>query len=101
MLRDFPGRRILVTPGMVELGSEEEALNEEFGRDMAAVADVVFLVGKSHVEPIRKGLLAAGFDPDCIVQTDDLGQVTEKLPQYTQAGCVVLFENDLPDNYNE
>ncbi len=101
VLSMFPGKKIVVTPGMVELGEEEDALNEAFGRDMAAVADVVFLVGKSHVEPIRKGMLEAGFNPDCIVQADDLNQVTEKLPQYTQAGCVVLFENDLPDNYNE
>lgn len=101
VLKQFQGRRIVVTPGMVELGAEEDALNEEFGAYMAPIADIVILVGKKHVEPIQKGLLEAGFEPNCIIQVDTLTQATEKLPLYTEPDCVVLFENDLPDNYNE
>jgi UDP-N-acetylmuramoyl-tripeptide--D-alanyl-D-alanine ligase len=101
VLREFKGRRIIVTPGMVELGDEEDALNREFGRAIANSADIAILVGKGHVEPIREGLLSEGFDPDYIIKTDSLKSASELLPLYTTPGCVVLFENDLPDNYKE
>jgi UDP-N-acetylmuramoyl-tripeptide--D-alanyl-D-alanine ligase len=101
VLKSFaPARRIIVTPGMIELGAEEEALNEVFGRDIAGTADIAILVGKGRVEPIKRGLLQAGFAQDCIVQVNTLNDATVKLPLYTAPGSVVLFENDLPDNYD-
>ncbi len=100
-LKLFSGRHIVVTPGMVELGAEEDDLNREFGVHMAKCADIAILVGGAHVEPIAQGLLMAGFDEACIVRAATLEEATAKLPPYTEPGCVVLFENDLPDNYNE
>ena len=101
VLKLFPGKKIVVTPGMVELGAEEDALNREFGREMAGAADVAILIGKSHVDPIREGLTEAGFDADSIVGADTLDDAAIKLQSYTTPGCVILFLNDLPDNYNE
>lgn len=101
VLAGFDGRRIAVTPGMVELGGEEAALNREFGRQMAAAAHIAILVGRSRTEPIREGLLEAGFPESCIITVASLDEATAKLPLYTEPGAVVLFENDLPDNYNE
>jgi UDP-N-acetylmuramoyl-tripeptide--D-alanyl-D-alanine ligase len=102
VLRDHPARRrILVTPGMVELGSEEAALNEAFGRQAAAVCDHVILVGPSRTRPIDHGLRAEGFDPAAITVVRDLGAATEVLRGLTRAGDVILFENDLPDMYAE
>ena len=86
---------------MIELGEEEEHLNEEFGRDIAHAADIAILVGKGRVVPIRRGLIDGGFPETCIVQVDTLTEATEKLPLYTEPGCAVLFENDLPDNYDK
>lgn len=102
VLKSFaPARRIIVTPGMIELGGEEEHFNEEFGRDIAHAADIAILVGRGRVAPIRRGLIDGGFAEDCIIQVDTLKEATEKLPLYTHPGCVVLFENDLPDNYDK
>ncbi|HOR12528.1 MAG TPA: UDP-N-acetylmuramoyl-tripeptide--D-alanyl-D-alanine ligase [Clostridia bacterium] len=100
ILKEFaPSRRIIITPGMVELGAEEEALHREFGRNIAAAADFAVLVGLARVEPIRAGLLEAGFPAEHIVQVASLKEATELLPVLAPAGSVVLFENDLPDNY--
>lgn len=101
VLASFPGRRICVTPGMVELGAEEAELNREFGCHMAKCADVAIVIGKAHADPICEGLREAGFPESCIVRAASLAEATEKLPAYTAPGCVVLFENDLPDNYRE
>ena len=94
-------RRILVTPGMVELGAEEEALNERFGRQAAAVCDHVILVGPERTKPIGRGLRAAGFDDEAITVVRDIGGATQVLAGLTRAGDVILFENDLPDMYAE
>jgi UDP-N-acetylmuramoyl-tripeptide--D-alanyl-D-alanine ligase len=94
-------RRILVTPGMVELGDQEAELNEAFGRQAAAACDHVILVGRQRTQPIDRGLRAAGFSPDAITVVRDIAEVTTVLARFTRAGDVVLFENDLPDMYSE
>ncbi|HEX3833622.1 MAG TPA: UDP-N-acetylmuramoyl-tripeptide--D-alanyl-D-alanine ligase [Solirubrobacteraceae bacterium] len=94
-------RRILVTPGMVELGDQEAELNEAFGRQAAAACDHVILVGRQRTRPIDRGLRAAGFSPEAITVVRDIAEVTAVLARFTRAGDVVLFENDLPDMYSE
>jgi UDP-N-acetylmuramoyl-tripeptide--D-alanyl-D-alanine ligase len=96
-----PEKRVIVTPGMIELGDEEDALNYQFGRDIAAAADIAILVGGRHVAPVKRGLLDAGFDENAVVQVKSLDEAGKKLPLYAEPGSVVLFENDLPDNYEE
>jgi UDP-N-acetylmuramoyl-tripeptide--D-alanyl-D-alanine ligase len=102
VLRSHPAkRRILVTPGMVELGHREEELNAAFGRHAAEVCDEVILVGPRRTEPIHDGLVGAGFAEGAITVVRDIGEATEVLGRMTRAGDVVLFENDLPDLYSE
>ncbi len=102
VLGSFEGKkRVVVTPGMVELGSEEAELNREFGRCIAENADVAIVIGKTHADPICEGIMERGFNEDNLVRVASLKEATEKLTQYGGAGSVVLFENDLPDNYNE
>ncbi|MFN8533748.1 MAG: UDP-N-acetylmuramoyl-tripeptide--D-alanyl-D-alanine ligase [Dehalococcoidia bacterium] len=95
------GRKVLVTPGMVELGAVEAAENRRFGELAAAVCDTVVLVGPARTAPIREGLLGTGFPEKQIVSVRSLAEVTERLPSLAGAGDVVLFCNDLPDQYAE
>jgi UDP-N-acetylmuramoyl-tripeptide--D-alanyl-D-alanine ligase len=94
-------RRLLVTPGMVELGELEAELNRRFGEQAGAVCDIAILVGPTRTEPIRTGLAAGGMSPDSVHVVRDIGEATELLGRLTRAGDVVLFENDLPDTYSE
>lgn len=102
VLRRHPAeRRLLVTPGMVELGEQEQELNRRFGEQAAAVCDLAILVGPSRTQPIREGLVAAGMGQQDIHVVRDIGEATALLGRLTRAGDVVLFENDLPDTYAE
>jgi UDP-N-acetylmuramoyl-tripeptide--D-alanyl-D-alanine ligase len=92
-------RRLLVTPGMVELGELEEDLNRRFGEHAGDVCDLVILVGPARTAPIRDGLAAAGMDPASVHVVRDIAEATTLLGRLTRAGDVVLFENDLPDTY--
>ncbi len=101
VLRAFPGRRIIITPGMVELGEEEATFNRAFGRKMAGAVDVAILVGRRHTQPIHDGLREAGFPEAQIHPVASLEEAAALLRQLGQPGDVALFENDLPDNYSE
>ena len=97
----FDGIRILVTPGMVELGDKEEEYNYKFGTYAADCCDYILLVGRKHTEPIRKGVLEKGFDADKCLVYDKLEDALAYA--YTikgQGHKYILLENDLPDNYN-
>ena len=101
VLGGFPGRRIIITPGMVELGGEEDAFNAAFGEQMAACVDEAILVGRRHVQPIVNGLLRAHFPQEHIHVVGSLEESTKVLHGMMKPGDVVLYENDLPDNYSE
>jgi UDP-N-acetylmuramoyl-tripeptide--D-alanyl-D-alanine ligase len=92
-------RRLLVTPGMVELGEREDEENRAFGVKAAAVCDLVVLVGPAQTEPIRAGLESAGFSESALHVVADATEAQELLARTTRRGDVVLFENDLPDLY--
>ena len=101
VLSSFPGRRVIVTPGMVELGAEEARYNEEFGQAMADAVDVAVMVGKRHTEPIQKGLTEKGFPPESIHVVASLDEAIRVVNGILRPGDVVMYENDLPDHYNE
>lgn len=93
------GRRLLVTPGMVELGGSEDKYNEEFGAGAAKVCDYIVLVGEKQTRPFLKGVERERFPRERVRVVADLGQARAELQKLLKAGDVVLFENDLPDLY--
>jgi UDP-N-acetylmuramoyl-tripeptide--D-alanyl-D-alanine ligase len=93
------GQRILVTPGMVELGALEAQLNEELGAKAAEVCDYVVLVGVERTKPLVAGLQRKNFPEEKIRVVRDLKGATIVLSTIVGAGDTVLFENDLPDQY--
>ena len=102
VLTEIQGRKkVLVTPGMVELGEREYEENKRLGERAADVCDLVILVGPTRTTPILEGLKAAQYPSQQIIVALNLEEVKQHLATQVQAGDVVLFENDLPDNYNE
>lgn len=95
------GRKIIVTPGMVELGEQEEEANRQFGRYISEACDYVILVGKNRTKPIYEGIVEKGFNNDNIFVVSSLDEASKVLQAIVKPKDVVLFENDLPDTYNE
>lgn len=96
----FDGIRILITPGMVELGDKEEEYNYKFGTYAAECCDYVLLVGKKHTEPIKKGVLSKGFPEQKCLVFDKLEEaLAHAYAIKGQGHKYILLENDLPDNY--
>lgn len=100
VLSKFDGQKFVITPGLVELGLEQFNSNFEFGRNLAEVCDYVIIDSAINFDAISSGLIFAGFDENKIIQVVSLKQAVDVLGTLANPNDVVLFENDLPDNYS-
>ncbi|MDE5971401.1 MAG: UDP-N-acetylmuramoyl-tripeptide--D-alanyl-D-alanine ligase [Muribaculaceae bacterium] len=95
-----PGKRIVITPGMIELGDKQFELNAEFGRKIAASADVAIIVGEYNREAILSGI--GGDDAERqirVLTADSFNEAQRMLASMAESGDTVLYENDLPDTF--
>jgi UDP-N-acetylmuramoyl-tripeptide--D-alanyl-D-alanine ligase len=96
------GTKVVVTPGMIELGAKEKELNKEFGKQIAKVADYVILVGEKRTIPIKEGLLEEKYDEKKIHVLNDVREAYTLIKELKdKKEMYALFENDLPDTYTE
>ena len=100
VLKMMPGKHIIVTPGMIELGDQEYEKNNEFGMNMKGLDEVV-LVGAEKTKPIQDGLREIGFDESHIHIINDVLKAFDLVNSLKSGETYVLLENDLPDIFNE
>ena len=102
VLNMMPGIKVVVTPGMIELGDKEEEYNKAFGEQISEVADYVVLIGEKKTKPIKEGLLEKNFDKEKIIVFNDVREAYLFIEGLVgKEEVYALFENDLPDTYNE
>ena len=102
VLKMMDGIKVVVTPGMIELGDKEYEYNKTFGEQISEVADYVVLIGEKRTKAIKEGLLTSGFDKEKIVVLNDVRSAYPFIDTLTgKEEVYALFENDLPDTYNE
>lgn len=93
------GKRILITPGMIELGEKQHELNEQFGFKAASCCDLAIVVGHYNRDAIVAGLKRGGMPHDRICAADSFADAQRLLAASAHAGDTVLYENDLPDTF--
>lgn len=101
VLELMDGKKIIVTPGMIELGEKQYELNKKFGNYIAKVCDEVILVGKNQTKPIYDGLLEEKYSENKIHVINDVKEAFTLMQQLKNKKTYVLLENDLPDIFNE
>lgn len=100
LARMTKGKRIVVTPGMIELGDRQQALNEEFGAHVAETVDVAIVVGQYNRDAIVKGIRRSGkFADDALIVVDSFAEAQQRLATLLKPGDTILYENDLPDTF--
>jgi UDP-N-acetylmuramoyl-tripeptide--D-alanyl-D-alanine ligase len=93
------GRRVLITPGIVELGPLQDQENHKLGVRAAQVCTDIVLVGIEQTRPIQKGVREAGFSEDHLCVFDTRDEAIAWFNRELKEGDTVLFLNDLPDTY--
>lgn len=99
VLKMMKGKKIIVTPGMIELGSIEYQENYNFGLHIAEVCDEVILIGEKQTKPIQDALKAKKYKNVHIL--NDVRAAFILIDKLKDNNTFVLLENDLPDSYNE
>lgn len=103
VLKLMDGLKIVVTPGMIELGDEQYSLNKKFGEYISEVADYVILVGEKQTKPILDGLKTSKYPKDKIYVINDVKEAFNIIDKVSVKNkhSYILLENDLPDIFNE
>ncbi len=95
------GIKIVVTPGMIELGDKQYEANYNFGTYISEVADYVILVGKNQTKPIYDGLIKSKYKKENIYVINDVKEAFPIMNKLSTKKTYILLENDLPDLFNE
>lgn len=98
-LGEFDGCRIVITPGMVELGDREETENEKLGAICAKCADYAIFVGEKQYPALKRGADTVRANDEKIICVKDIYEAFKVMRQIKEENKIVLLENDLPDNY--
>ena len=93
------GKRLLITPGMVELGELQDSENHKLGLLAAESATDIILIGAGQTASIRQAIQSTRFDQSRLQVLDRLEEAVRWYQQNLRAGDTVLFLNDLPDTY--
>ncbi|MYE26167.1 MAG: UDP-N-acetylmuramoyl-tripeptide--D-alanyl-D-alanine ligase [Chloroflexi bacterium] len=93
------GARLLITPGMIELGELQDDENRKLGLLAAQHATDIILIGKSQTQPIAEAIRSTAFDRSRLRVVETLKESVEWYQHNLKAGDTVLFLNDLPDTY--
>jgi UDP-N-acetylmuramoyl-tripeptide--D-alanyl-D-alanine ligase len=92
-------RKIYVTPGLVDQGSDTATIHKKMGKLIAhAKPTIVVLMKNSVTDAITQGLKEANYTGEIVIQNDPLAFYTN-LDQFVAAGDIVLLQNDWTDNY--
>ncbi len=90
------GRSVVVTPGMIELGSLQDHENAEFARLAVESGCELVVVGRTNRSALRRGASVVG---GIVVEVSSRDAAREWVRLNLGAGDGVLWENDLPDHY--
>lgn len=92
-------QKILITPGLIEQGSNTEIENKKFIKMATKVADEIIIVGESFKEFLKEGLEESEFPKEKTYFVKSTKSALELVSRIAKEGAVVLIENDLPDQY--
>lgn len=91
-------KRVLVTPGVIELGASQAAVNQALSREAAAVCDHTLVVADANRAAFVDGHAAAGRS-DRLVAVASRTEAFRWIAEHVKPGDLVMLENDLPDLY--
>jgi UDP-N-acetylmuramoyl-tripeptide--D-alanyl-D-alanine ligase len=90
------GRKVVVTPGMVELGPRQHEANAGFAADSSTRADDLVIVGRTNRGALLEG---SGKGRASVTVVSSREEAVDWVREHLGPGDAVLYENDLPDHY--
>ncbi len=98
-LKRYKGQKILITPGMIELGEKQYEFNFLAAKYAAGLVDIFVIVGKTNKKSLKNGALAAKNKKLKVLLVGKNESIQEVIMPYFKPPSVILIENELPDHY--
>jgi UDP-N-acetylmuramoyl-tripeptide--D-alanyl-D-alanine ligase len=92
------GRRILVTPGIAELGLEHDRVHDRLGKYCATKCDLIYAVNPTRIETFCQ---SAKSETAKVFEVPTFSAARAEISKTLDKEDVVLYENDLPDLLEE
>lgn len=99
VLAKMPGKKIVITSGFVELGSEQVPAQYAFGIQACSCCDEIILIGEKQCAPILDAIEATGYDFKHVHLCQNMNEALSLAQMLSKPQTYVLIENDLPDHY--
>lgn len=99
ILSMMPNKKIIITPGLVDLAYMADETHYQFGSLMKEKVDIVILVGESQTSMIYNGLIENGFSEEHIYVVNSMAEGLSKSLEVSEVNDTILIENDLPAVY--
>lgn len=100
VLGSFDGmQKVIITPGLIELGEQEYDCNFRLGLETADKCDIIIFVGINRSKPMVDAVNTTDFDKSKMFVAPSFKEAMEIYSKFADSNTVLLIENDLPDNY--
>lgn len=97
-LKLFPGKKVIVTPCLIELGGAAKKVHRKIGKKIAEVCDLAIITTKECFEHIKDAALENGMKKENIEMSNDISLISEKIKSFCKSGDAVLLEGRISEN---
>lgn len=97
-LKDRSGRKIMVMPCLIELGSASKEVHQRIGEKIGKVCDLAIIITKDRFKELRQGAQKAGMPADNVLLLEKPKEIFEKVKTFTKPGDAVLLESRVPQS---
>ncbi|MFA5432006.1 MAG: UDP-N-acetylmuramoyl-tripeptide--D-alanyl-D-alanine ligase [Candidatus Paceibacterota bacterium] len=95
-LKNWEGRKILIMPCLIELGSEGKETHRKIGRKIGEVCDLAIITSKDYFKDLKRGAIESGMKPEEVVFIQNGSKILKKLFNIANENSVVLLESRVP-----
>jgi len=95
-LKLWPGKKIIIMPCLIELGSSSQEVHREIGKKIAETCDLAIITTKDKFKEIKEGAIEKGMKEEKILFLENSQEIYERIKTFDEADDVVLLENRVP-----
>lgn len=90
-LKNWEGKKIIVMPCLIELGSEGRRVHQEIGKKIGEVCDLAIITSRDYFNDLKKTS-----EMKNVVFIENGEKILEKIRYFAKEGDVVLLESRVP-----
>lgn len=95
-LKIYPGKKVIIMPCLIELGSASKEVHRKIGGKIAQVCDLAILTAKECLREVKKGAISQGMKKENILFMENPREIFGKISSFCKSGDVILLQGRVP-----